>query len=93
VWCEVSNFVRWVILAPVDVGQRAGYERRTPLGTHHRVQIAVGGSVLNPELVLPEAEVFSGFGDGSSADSIEDELAPEFVFGAELVVFPRSFTS
>lgn len=90
---EVSDFVRRVILCTVEVGQRAGYQRSAPLGAHHRIKISVRGAVFNPDLILPETQVVSGFGNCSSTDAVEDELAPEFVFGAELEVFPKSLTS
>lgn len=90
---EVSDFIRWVILSTVYVGQHAGYQRSAPLSSHHRVQVSVSGAVLSPDLILPETQVFSGISNGSSTNAVEDEFTPELIFGAELVVFPKSFTS
>lgn len=77
----------------VDVGYHAGHQPSPPLNPHHRVQASISFPVFCPELGLFERERLTRFGDRFSADSVEDELAPEFVFGAELEVFPRSLTS
>ena len=90
---EVSRAERWLFGIAVGICNHTGHNARAPLSSHHWVQATVFGPVFCPELVFFEADRFPRFGDGAAADSVEDELAPELVFGAELVLFPRSLTS
>ena len=90
---EISHLVRWCLSGPIYVGNRAGNHSRCPFRAHHRVQAAVSFPVFCPELEFFKRDCLTRFGDGSSPDAVDDEFAPEFVFGAELVFFPRSLTS
>lgn len=89
---KITDAERGGVLAFVDVSQHGGDQRRAPLRPHHRVQATVLAAVPEPELELSEAESLLSFCDRSSADAVEDEFAPDFIFGGELI-FPSSFTS
>lgn len=89
---KITDAERGCVLAFIDVRQHGCDQRRTPLCSHHGVQAPVLAAVPEPELELSKAEPFLRFRDRPAADAVEDEFAPDFIFGGELI-FPSSFTS
>lgn len=89
---EIGQAKRRRISAPVYIRHHRRNQRCAPLRAHHGIQVAIFAAVAKPELKLPEAEGLLRFGDGFTADAIEDEFAPDLIVGGELD-FPGALTS
>lgn len=69
---EISNAEGRSVFGTVYVCQHRRNQCRTPLRSHHQVQIAVLVPVLHPLLELAEAEAFFCLSDSAATYPVKD---------------------